>query len=181
MAAAECIDQSLCPQNDPRVTAFGRFLRRTKLNEFPQLINILKGDMTFVGPRPESPDLAELYPEAAQPVFSVKPGLVGPNQILGRNEEEMYPPGVDAKRYYIDVILPPKVEVDLEYIKHPEVFRDIQYILMGARETLFGALNRSHIQDREKVTGAWGRSRRTCIKDISQCHFPLCLSCVTGN
>jgi len=82
MDAADCIDQSLCPRNDPRVTTFGRFLRRTKLNEFPQLINILKGDMTFVGPRPESPDLAELYPETAKAVFSLKPGLVGPNQIL---------------------------------------------------------------------------------------------------
>ena len=119
MDAADCIDQSLCPQNDPRVTTIGRFLRRTKLNEFPQLINVLKGDMAFVGPRPESPDLAQLYPETAKPVFSVKPGLVGPNQILGRNEEEMYPPGVDAKKYYIDVILPPKIEVDLEYIKTP--------------------------------------------------------------
>ena len=147
MEVADCIDQSLCPQNDPRVTTFGRFLRRTKLNEFPQLINILKGDMTFVGPRPESPDLAQLYPQSAKPVFSVKPGLVGPNQILGRNEEEMYPPGVDAQRYYIDVILPPKVEVDLEYIKRPAVFRDIQYILMGAGETLRGVINRSHIQD----------------------------------
>ena len=92
---------SVCPEDDPRVTPMGRFLRRTKLNEFPQLLNILKGDMTFVGPRPEAPDLAALYPEHAREVFTVRPGLVGPAQILGRNEEEWYPAGIDPQQYYI--------------------------------------------------------------------------------
>ena len=72
------VGTSVSPQGDVRVTDFGRILRRTKLNELPQLINILKGDMSFVGPRPEAPDLAELYPEDAKILFSVKPGLVGP-------------------------------------------------------------------------------------------------------
>ena len=85
---------SLSPQGDPRVTPVGRMLRRLKLNEFPQLFNVLKGDMTLVGPRPEAPDLAAAYPEAAKVIFTVKPGLAGPNQILGRNEEELYPPAL---------------------------------------------------------------------------------------
>lgn len=138
---------SVSPQYDPRVTAFGRFLRRTKLNELPQLINILKGEMTFVGPRPETPDLAELYPEKLKEFFSVKPGLVGPNQILGRNEEEMYPTGVDVKKYYLENILPPKIEVDMEYIKNPSFLKDIQYIFLGVKETLFGMLKKKFIQD----------------------------------
>ena len=77
---------SVSPQGDPRVTPVGLWLRRLKLNEFPQFYNVLKGDMTLVGPRPESPDIAEKYPPKAQKIFSVKPGMVGPNQILGRNE-----------------------------------------------------------------------------------------------
>ena len=88
------IGASVCPAGDPRVTPMGRLLRRTKLNEVPQLLNVLKGDMTLVGPRPESPDLAAFYPPYAKEIFTVKPGLVGPNQILGRNEEEWYPPGL---------------------------------------------------------------------------------------
>ncbi len=141
------VGDSVSPQYDPRVTSFGRFLRRTKMNELPQLINILKGEMTFVGPRPEAPDLAELYPEDAKGVFSVKPGLVGPSTIIGRNEEELYPPGVDAKKYYIEKILPKKVEIDLEYLKSPSPFKELQYILMGVQETLAGALRKRHIHD----------------------------------
>ena len=139
--------ESLCPQYDPRVTTFGRFLRRTKMNELPQFINILKGEMTFVGPRPEAPDLAELYPEEAKKVFSVKPGLVGPATILGRNEEEIYPPGVDVKKYYIEKILPNKVKLDIEYIENPTLFKDLKYIVMGVKETLIGMVSKRHIHD----------------------------------
>ena len=141
------VGQSLSPQYDPRVTSIGRLLRRTKMNEFPQFLNILKGDMTFVGPRPEAPDLAELYPEEARRVFLVKPGLVGPATILGRNEEEVYPSGVDVKQYYIEHILPPKNKVDLEYIDNPSLLKDFAYIFLGLKETLVGALSRRHIRD----------------------------------
>src|SRR6266699_6910869 len=131
---------SVCPQDDPRMTPFGRILRRTKLNELPQLLNILKGEMTFVGPRPEAPDLAALYPGYAKAIFTLTPGLVGPNQILGRNEEEWYPPGVDPQQYYIESILPQKLLVDLEYIQQASTFKDIKYILLGIKETLCKAL-----------------------------------------
>jgi len=141
------VGDSVCPQYDPRVTTFGRLLRRTKLNELPQFLNVLRGEMTFVGPRPETPDLAELYPEEAKRVFLVKPGLVGPATILGRNEEELYPPGVDAKKYYIEKILPKKVEIDLKYIKNPSFFKELHYILMGVKETSVGALKKKHIYD----------------------------------
>jgi FlaA1/EpsC-like NDP-sugar epimerase/lipopolysaccharide/colanic/teichoic acid biosynthesis glycosyltransferase len=138
------VGQSVSPQYDPRVTTFGRFLRRTKMNELPQLINILKGEMTFVGPRPEAPDLAEFYPQEAKRVFSTKPGLVGPNAILGRNEEEHYPPGVDAKRYYIEKMLPQRVKLDLEYLDNQSFFKDLKYISMGVKETLAGMLSQRH-------------------------------------
>ena len=89
------VGHSVSPQGDVRVTRIGRILRRTKVNELPQLVNILKGEMSFVGPRPEVPDLAALYPEEANIVFTVKPGLVAPCQAKFRNEEELYPQGVN--------------------------------------------------------------------------------------
>jgi len=138
------IGTSLSPRGDVRTTDFGRILRRTKINELPQLFNILKGEMSFVGPRPEAPDLAELYPEKAKILFSVKPGLVGPSQILYRNEEELYPDGVDPKKYYIQKILPPKIKVDLEYVNQPTLFNYLKYILLSIKETLFGAISRRH-------------------------------------
>jgi len=135
------VGASVCPQDDPRVTSFGRILRRTKVNELPQLLNILKGEMTFVGPRPEAPDLAALYPSYAKAIFTVTPGLVGPNQILGRNEEEWYPPDVDPQQHYIEEILPKKLPLDLEYVRHPSLMKDAQYLVLGIKETVCKAIS----------------------------------------
>jgi FlaA1/EpsC-like NDP-sugar epimerase/lipopolysaccharide/colanic/teichoic acid biosynthesis glycosyltransferase len=150
------IDQSVCPRFDPRVTTAGRFLRRTKLNELPQLLNILKGEMSFVGPRPEAPDLAEMYPEEAKRVFTVKPGLVGPvvisalkGDINGRNEEELYPQGVNAKQYYLEHILPEKVKIDLYYLSRQTVATYFKVIIAAAIETFSGAFS-ARQSDRSK-------------------------------
>lgn len=127
---------SVCPAGDLRVTPMGHVLRRTKLNELPQLFNILKGDMSFVGPRPEAPDLAAYYPQHARAIFTVKPGLVGPNQILTRHEEEWYPPGADPQQYYIESILPQKLPVDLAYVNQSSAWTDLKYLWLGAMATL---------------------------------------------
>jgi lipopolysaccharide/colanic/teichoic acid biosynthesis glycosyltransferase len=136
---------SVSPQGDPRVTTVGRMLRRLKLNEFPQFLNVLKGEMTLVGPRPETPDLAAAYPPEAKVIFSVKPGLIGPNQVLGRNEEELYPPGVDPQKFYIDEILPQKLPLDLQFIADQSVFKNLKYLLQGALVTITGAIGRRHL------------------------------------
>ncbi len=150
------IDQSICPLQDPRVTTLGRILRRTKLNELPQLFNILRGEMSFVGPRPEAPDLAEMYPEGAQRIFSVKPGLVGPvaitslrGAVSGRNEDELFPPGVDPVKYYIEHIVPEKVKIDLHYLTRQTVGTYFKFILAAVKETVFGALSARRV-DRSK-------------------------------
>jgi lipopolysaccharide/colanic/teichoic acid biosynthesis glycosyltransferase len=135
----------VAPQGDPRVTPVGRVLRRLKLNEFPQFINILKGDMTLIGPRPEAPDLAAVYPEAARKIFTVKPGLAGPNQIWGRNEEELYPPGVDPVKYYIEHLLPRKLPLDLDYIENKSLFKDFKYLFMAVKVTATKAIARRHL------------------------------------
>ena len=144
---AQALRVSVSPQGDPRVTPVGLWLRRLKLNEFPQFFNILKGDMTLVGPRPEAPDIAEKYPAEARGIFSVKPGLVGPNQIMGRNEAELYPRGVDPARYYMEEILPKKLPVDLQYIKSRSFFKDVKYLFLGTWVTLTGAVSRQHLTD----------------------------------
>jgi FlaA1/EpsC-like NDP-sugar epimerase/lipopolysaccharide/colanic/teichoic acid biosynthesis glycosyltransferase len=148
LESAGVIDQSVCPLYDPRVTDAGRFLRRTKLNELPQLLNILKGEMSFVGPRPETPDLVELYPEGAKKIFSVKPGLVGPvvismlkGTVRGRNEEELYPKEADPKQYYIRHILPEKVKIDLYYLSRQTVGTYLKIIFAAAIETVSGVIN----------------------------------------
>jgi lipopolysaccharide/colanic/teichoic acid biosynthesis glycosyltransferase len=140
-------DQPISPQGDPRVTPMGLMLRRLKLNEFPQFINILKGDMTLIGPRPEAPDLAAAYPESAKIIFSVKPGLAGPNQILGRNEEELYPPGVDPIKFYIEHILPQKLPLDLAYIRDKSFFKNLKYLVLSFKVTVTGAISRRHLTD----------------------------------
>ncbi|MGD0827283.1 MAG: sugar transferase [Desulfobaccales bacterium] len=136
---------SVSPQGDPRVTTVGRALRRLKLNEFPQFLNVLKGEMTLVGPRPEAPDLAAAYPPEARKIFSVKPGLIGPNQILGRNEEELYPPWVDPQKFYIDQILPQKLPLDLQFIDDQSLLKNFKYLLQGALVTITGAIGRRHL------------------------------------
>jgi hypothetical protein len=125
----------------------GRWLRRTKLNEFPQFYNLLKGDMTFIGPRPEAPDLAAAYPPEAQEIFAVKPGVLGPNQISGRNEEEMYPAGVNPRLHYLERILPPKVDRDLEYLRHKTFLGDLKLIILGMWVIVSGAISRRHLTD----------------------------------
>jgi lipopolysaccharide/colanic/teichoic acid biosynthesis glycosyltransferase/FlaA1/EpsC-like NDP-sugar epimerase len=146
------VGECLCAQFDPRVTRFGKFLRKTKLNELPQMINILRGDMSFVGPRPESPELAGLYPEEARKVFSSKPGLVGPASVHGRNEEECYPVGVDVKGFYIDNLLPLKLKLDLTYLQKPSILQYLKYIMLGVMETVRGLPFKRYVRSNQDQT-----------------------------
>ena len=165
------VGPSLSPQRDPRVTPVGRVLRRLKLNEFPQFINVLKGDMTLVGPRPETPDLAERYPEEAKVIFTVKPGLVGPNQILGRNEEELYPPGVDPVEFYFEHILPAKIPVDVEFIKNQSLFKNLKYLFLGGKVTVTVALSRQHLLDNRSQIYLMMADMALCLLSFSLAYY----------
>ncbi|OGP74490.1 MAG: hypothetical protein A2Y80_07895 [Deltaproteobacteria bacterium RBG_13_58_19] len=162
---------SVSPQGDPRVTRVGRVLRRLKLNEVPQFFNVLQGDMTLVGPRPEAPDLAQRYPEAGRRIFSVKPGLVGPNQILGRNEEELYPPGVDPTKFYLEEILPKKMAVDLAYIEDKSFFKDLRYLFLGLKVTVTGTLSRRHLLDNRGQLVLLLCDTALCLLSLSLSHY----------
>jgi lipopolysaccharide/colanic/teichoic acid biosynthesis glycosyltransferase len=139
------VGPSLSPEHDPRVTALGGVLRRFKINELPQLINVLKGEMSFVGPRPEVPEFVSLYSDEERKVLSVRPGIVGPNQVSMRNEEELYPQGADVKDYYLKHIMPQKLKVDLDYIEKRSFLKDLKYLFQGVTVTITGAIGRRHL------------------------------------
>ncbi|MDE3197827.1 MAG: sugar transferase [Acidobacteriota bacterium] len=106
---------SITGRGDSRVTPLGRLLRRTKLDELPQVINVLMGDMTLVGPRPESPDIVEIYDPAQKRVLDVKPGVTGWVQLTVEEESDTFPEGVDPRAYYIEHVMDRKIQLDLRY------------------------------------------------------------------
>ncbi|HID55667.1 TPA: sugar transferase [Candidatus Poribacteria bacterium] len=114
---------------DPRVTRFGRILRRFKLDELPQLFNVLKGDMSFVGPRPEDPRYVALYTPQQRRVLSVRPGITGISQIINRNEEEKLKGQPDPEEYYVKVLMPEKIKTDINYIEKRNLRMDFKLIL----------------------------------------------------
>ena len=127
--------------------------------------------MTLIGPRPEAPDLAALYPASAKKIFSVKPGLAGPNQILGRNEEELYPPGEDPTKYYIEHILPRKLPLDLEYINDPSFVKNLKYLFLSVKVTISGAIRRQHLVDNASQLFFILADIALCIAALTLAHY----------
>jgi lipopolysaccharide/colanic/teichoic acid biosynthesis glycosyltransferase len=114
---------------DPRITGVGRFLRRTKLDELPQLINVWKGEMSMVGPRPEVPTYVSLYNDRQRKVLSVRPGITDPASIVYADEEEVLGATSDPGRVYVEKILPRKLELNLQYVNRMSLPYDIWLIL----------------------------------------------------
>src|SRR4030095_12618259 len=113
VSGAHKMGSRLTTKRDPRVTRIGQILRWFKIDELPQLINVLIGDMSLIGPRPEDPHFVAFYTAEQRAVLSVRPGIVGPSQILGRDELDSYPEGLkDTEGYYIEHILPDKLSRD---------------------------------------------------------------------
>lgn len=115
---------------DPRITSFGHFLRQTKIDELPQLMNVLIGDMSLVGPRPEVPEYYDMLPEIArEAIASVRPGITDRASIFYRNEAELLAGQADPASYYRDIILPHKVELAIDYVHSRTMFGDIRLLL----------------------------------------------------
>ncbi len=113
---------------DPRVTKVGYYLRKYKLDELPQLINVLVGDMSFVGPRPEVRKYVDLYTEVQKKVLEVRPGITDLASIKFRDENEVLEQNENPEQYYIDVIMPQKLDINLKYLKHRSFLKDIAVI-----------------------------------------------------
>jgi len=114
---------------DPRITATGRVLRRFKLDELPQLWNVLKGEMSLVGPRPEVPRYVETYSAVQRRVLSVRPGITDPASITYRQEEDLLGAQADADCYYREVVLPDKLRLNLEYLEQISFSYDLLLVL----------------------------------------------------
>ena len=120
-------------QGDPRITRVGRFLRKLKIDEMPQLINVLKGEMSIVGPRPEDPRYVAHYTPEQRRVLSVRPGLASPAFIEYRHEEELLAAaGDDVEHVYLTQILPDKLRLDLDYIEQQSFPYDLAVLAQAA-------------------------------------------------
>lgn len=114
--------------HDPRVTRSGYYIRKYKLDEFPQLINVFFGDMSLVGPRPEVRKYVNLYTEEQMHVLDVRPGITDMASICYRNENELLEKADDPEAYYREVIMQDKLRINLEYVKKHSFFGDILLI-----------------------------------------------------
>ncbi len=123
-----------------RVTPFGRLLRKTKLDELPQLWNVLKGDMSLVGPRPEVRKWVDVYPERWDLALKVRPGITDPASIVYRNEEKLLAQSPDPQRTYLEEVLPHKLDYYEEYVKTHNVCCDIRIVLKTFRVVVQGAI-----------------------------------------
>lgn len=115
---------------DPRITRSGRFLRASKIDELPQLWDVFRGAMSLVGPRPEVPRYVALYtPEQRELVLSVRPGITDPASLQFRHESEILARAADPEREYVEVILPAKLQIAGDYVRHASVWGDLRLIL----------------------------------------------------
>jgi lipopolysaccharide/colanic/teichoic acid biosynthesis glycosyltransferase len=128
---ADTIGPAITYRGDPRVTKAGKFLRHTKLDELPQLINVFKGEMSLVGPRPEDPSYVAHYSAQQREVLRVKPGITGLTQLEYRDEASLLE-GTSADEDYLSQIMPEKLKLDLYYIQNRSLALDIKILWQTA-------------------------------------------------
>ncbi len=130
MKSSCAINTTVTTLNDIRITALGRFFRRTKIDELPQLINILLGQMSFVGPRPDVPGFADKLQDDDKVILSIRPGITGPATLAYRNEEELLASVDNPEEYNREVVFPDKVRLNKEYIENYTLTVDLKYIFL---------------------------------------------------
>ena len=121
-------ESQITSSDDRRITAIGRILRKSKIDEIPQLVNVLRGDMSFVGPRPEVPKYVKLYQNEFSEVLAVRPGITDLASIKYRNENELLANSENPEIEYIDTILPDKLILAKEYVAHQSLKNDLLLI-----------------------------------------------------
>lgn len=128
--------------HDPRITRVGRWLRRLKLDELPQLVNVLTGEMSLVGPRPEVPRYVAIYSAADRRVLEYRPGITDPATLEFRNEEDLLAGATDVEAFYIAHCVPRKIELNLRYVAEATLWGDTVIILRTVLPPLDRALRR---------------------------------------
>lgn len=134
---AESLGKQITVSNDSRITTSGSFLRKYKLDELPQLFNVLKGEMSLVGPRPEVPKYVCLYTSEQRQILSVLPGITDLASIKFRNENEILAQAFDPEKVYIEQIMPNKLELNQAYICQSSILFDLYLILETLRRLIF--------------------------------------------
>ena len=135
---AENEERGITTHNDPRITRIGGFLRKTKLDELPQFINVWLGHMSIVGPRPELSRYRDVNTEQWHEILSVRPGITDPASLEYFNEETLLPDNAAVDEVYRREILPAKQQLYLDYIKHRSFFTDIKIVLRTLKRIIFG-------------------------------------------
>jgi lipopolysaccharide/colanic/teichoic acid biosynthesis glycosyltransferase len=137
---------------DPRVTRIGRVIRPVRIDELPQLLNVLAGNMSLVGPRPEAPSIVERYTAEQRKVLEVRPGITGPTQLDSLDEAARLPADAEPTEYYVRHLLPNKLAGDLRYVRTRTAAGDIQILLKTPICLGRFVLARSHFSRLLKVT-----------------------------
>ena len=137
-ADAELVGGQLTVDADPRITQVGAFLRRHKLDELPQLINVVRGDMGLVGPRPEVPRFVDRYDERQRSVLQVRPGITDPASVTFRGESEMLVASADPEAVYVNDVMPAKLEMNLAYLERRTLWTDVAVIMQTLRRLVLG-------------------------------------------
>jgi len=132
---AEQCGSSVTVGHDERVTRLGRFLRRTKVDELPQLLNVLKGDMSFVGPRPEVKEYVDLYPSEYRQLLTVRPGITDPASLQYSAEERVLAASPNWEEDYRNRVLPDKIRLSLQYVENHSLVTDLMLILKTIMKT----------------------------------------------
>jgi lipopolysaccharide/colanic/teichoic acid biosynthesis glycosyltransferase len=125
------------PGNSRRITSLGKFLRRSKLDELPQLINVLKGQMSIVGPRPEVEKWVAVYPDKWQRILTVRPGITDRASIEFRDEEELLSQSSNPEDTYMNEILPRKLDLCLVYVDHNSFVDDLRILVLTFKKVIF--------------------------------------------
>ena len=133
---AEASGKLTVGMKDPRITSVGVFIRKYKLDEFPQFINVLMGDMSIVGPRPEVHEFVALYSDTQKKVLEVKPGITDYASIEYFNENELLASSDNPKKTYVEKIMPDKLELNQKYLANPTLAHDLKIIFMTIRRVL---------------------------------------------
>jgi lipopolysaccharide/colanic/teichoic acid biosynthesis glycosyltransferase len=127
---AEKLGLAVTQGKDPRITRVGRFLRRTKLDELPQLWNVFVGNMSLVGPRPEVPRYVAIYTPEQREILRLKPGITDLASLVFRDEESLLHGAKDVEQFYIEYCLPKKIELNKVYAQRAGLFQDVRIILL---------------------------------------------------
>jgi len=133
---SEALGQITVGERDPRITGVGLFLRRTKLDELPQLINVLRGDMSLVGPRPEVPRYVALYSSEQRKVLEFRPGITGLASLAYFRENELLGRSADPHLTYVEEVMPAKLALELEYLRRASFSYDLHLLALTVARLL---------------------------------------------